>query len=176
VSATDPGVADRTVVAGTVTPWSVSKVTGLRANAFAAVVMLIVEFGLGIGVNLYSTLPRADHGKGVFPAFGRAVTGGPVVLSLHALLGTLLLVAGVSVVVRAALIRRGPLTAVAGVALLAILVAWVSGTRFVGQMGNGVSLGMALATGVALLCYVMILFVVPSPGRPPNSPGREAAD
>jgi hypothetical protein len=172
VSTTDRSVAPPTAAAG-----SSSKAIGLRANCFAGVVMLIVEFGLGIGVNLYSSLPRADHGRSAFPAFGRAVTGGPVVLTLHALLGTLLLVAGVSVVVRAALIRRAPLTAVAGVALLAILAAWVSGTRFVGHTGNGASLGMALATGVALLCYATILFVVPSsPGGPQDAPGREPAD
>ena len=127
--------------------------------------MLLVEFGLGMGVNLYATLPAADHGKGVFPAFGRAVTGGPVVLTLHALLGTLLLVAGVSVVVRAARIRRTPLTVLAGVALLAILAAWVSGTRFVGHVNNGAySLqGWRQARpAVALLCDVTILFLLSS--------------
>ena len=138
--------------------------------------MLLLEFGLGMGVNLYASLPAADHGKGVFPAFGRAVTGGPVVLTLHALLGTLLLGAGVSVLVRAARIRRGPLTALAGVALVAILLAWVSGTRFVGHGNNGASLGMAVATAVALLCYVTILLLVSSPPRPADAPGRESAN
>jgi hypothetical protein len=138
--------------------------------------MLLLEFGLGNGVNLYASLPAADHGKGVFPAFGRAVTGGPVVLTLHALLGTLLLGAGVSVLVRAARIRRGPLTALAGVALVAILLAWVSGTRFVGHGNIGASLGMAVATAVALLCYVTILFLVSSPPGPADAPGRESAN
>ena len=45
------------------------------------------------------------------------------------------------------------------VALLAILVAWLSGTRFVSDMSNAASLAMALATGVALLCYTTILFI-----------------
>jgi hypothetical protein len=138
--------------------------------------MLLLEFGLGMGVNLYASLPAADHGKGVFPAFGRAVTGGPVVLTLHALLGTLLLGAGVSVLVRAARIRRGPLTALAGVALVAILLAWVSGTRFVGHGNNGASLGMAVATAVALLCYVTILLLVSSPPGPVDAPERESAN
>lgn len=137
-----------------------AKIIGLRANAFAAVVMLLVEYALGVGVNLYATLPSSDHGKGLLPAFLGAVTGGPVLLTIHALLGTLLLATGITAVVRATLVRRTWLIAVASVALLSIVVAWVTGTRFVGDAGNGVSLVMGLAAGVALLSYATILFAV----------------
>jgi hypothetical protein len=77
---------------------------------------------------------------------------------LHALLGTLLIVTGISATVRAGLSRQAPLVAIATVALLAIIAAWLSGARFVGDMRNGPSLVMALATGVAILCYATILF------------------
>jgi hypothetical protein len=136
-----------------------TRINGLRTNSFAAVVMLLVEFGLGLGINLYANLPAADHGKGLFAAFGRAVTGGPIVLTLHAVLGTLLLITGISAVVRATLARRTPLIALAGVALLAILAAWASGAKFVGDLNDGRSLTMGLATGLALLCYTTILFI-----------------
>ncbi len=139
----------------------VKRITGLRANSFAATVMLLIEFGLGVGVNLYAEVPASDHGKGLVAAFGASVTGGPLVLILHALLGTLLIVTGVSVVVRASLARQLTLVAIATIALSAILLAWVSGGRFVGDMGNGASLVMALATGVAVLCYATILFITP---------------
>ena len=33
------------------------------------------------------------------------------------------------------------------------------GARFIGDAANGASFGMAIATAVALLCYVIILFV-----------------
>jgi hypothetical protein len=159
VSSTDQEVA---AIAAT-------RINTLRANSFAAVVMLLVELGLGLGVNLYANLPTSDHGKGLFAAFGRAVTGGPLVLTLHAVLGTLLLITGISAVVRASLTGRTPLITAAGVALLAILAAWASGARFVGDMGNAPSLTMGLATGLALLCYATILFIAPrtpSPGSP----------
>jgi hypothetical protein len=133
-------------------------IAGLRANSLAALVMLVIEFALGVVVNLYATLPAADAGKTLFSAFGAAVTDGPVALTLHALLGTLLLITGISAVVRAALLRGGVLITITGVALLAILLAWLSGTRFVGDSGNGESLIMALATGVAIICYATILF------------------
>jgi hypothetical protein len=131
---------------------------GLRANSLAATVMLVIEFALGVVVNLYAKLPPSDAGKTLFSAFGAAVTDGPVALTLHALLGTLLLIAGISAVVRASLLRRAVLIAVTGVAVLAILLAWLSGTRFIGDSGDGESLVMALATGVAIICYAAILF------------------
>ena len=143
-----------------------ARLNGLRANSFAAIVMVLVELGLGVGVNLFATLPSTDHGKAPFSAFGRAVTGGPVVLAVHAVLGTVLLITGVSAVVRAVLARRPAVIAMAGVALLGIIVAWLSGARFVADMARGASLAMAVATAVSIACYALVLFVVParSPG------------
>jgi hypothetical protein len=45
------------------------------------------------------------------------------------------------------------------VALIVILVVWFSGTKFVSDAANGASLGIALATGVAILRYATILFI-----------------
>jgi uncharacterized membrane protein (UPF0182 family) len=141
-------------------------IRGLRANCLAGLVMLLVEFGLGTWTNLYATVPPSDQGKATFAAFADAVAHGPVGLALHALLGTLLIVTAVSVVVRAALIRRVPVIVVGCIALLAIVTAWVSGAKFVGAAANGASFGMALAGGVAILGYATILFLaVPVPGR-----------
>jgi hypothetical protein len=57
------------------------KIRGLRINSFAAVVMLMIEFGLGIGVNLYASLPASGNGKGVLGAFLSAITDGPIALN-----------------------------------------------------------------------------------------------
>jgi hypothetical protein len=145
-------------------PGIATKVSGLRANCLAAVVMLLIEFVLGIWVNLYAQLPSSDSGHGPLSAFGRAVADGPVMLGIHALLGTLLLITAIAAVVRAALARRAAWIAVAAVALLAIAVAWFSGTRFVGHPASGASFSMAVATAVALLGYVVILFMTASAG------------
>lgn len=142
-------------------PQNTKALDGLRANSFAAIVMLLLEFGLGVGVNLYATLPTPDHGKALLPAFGGAVSGGPVVLAIHALLGTILLITGVSAVVRVSLLRRRALIVIAGASLLGIVVAWISGARFVGTMTNGASMAMAVANAVSILCYSLILFIVP---------------
>lgn len=132
---------------------------GLRINSFSAAVMLLIEYGLGIWVNLYAQIPATDHGKGTFAAFGAAVAHGPVGLALHALLGTLLLVTAIALIVRAALARKAAATVIGAVAFLAVAAAWLSGARFVGDAAGGASFGMAIATGVALLSYVIILFV-----------------
>ena len=68
------------------------KISNLRVNSFAALVILLIEIGVGIGVNLFATLPTDDAGKSLFAAFGTAVTNGPLVLTLHALLGTIILI------------------------------------------------------------------------------------
>lgn len=132
---------------------------GLRINSFAAVVMLVTEYGLGIWVNIYAHLPAADHGKGTFAAFASAVANGPVVLALHAVLGTLLLISAISMVVRAAGVRSPALIVIGAVALLAIIAAWFSGARFVGHGGNSASFSMAIATAVAIAGYVTVLFI-----------------
>ena len=144
------------------------RASGLRASAFAAVVMLIIEYCLGIWVNLYARLPASDHGKGVFAAFGGAVADGPVALAVHAVLGTLLLVTAISVVARAAIARKNASTVIGTIALLAVAAAWLSGARFAGDTSNSASFGMAAATAVALLGYVTILFL---PGQA-GGPGR----
>jgi hypothetical protein len=150
------------------------RVRGLRANALAGLVMLLVEYGLGMWTNVYAKLPAADQGKATFAAFGDAVAHGPVGLALHALLGTLLIVTAVSVVVRASLVRRAALIVLGCVALLATLAAWLSGAKFVGDGANGASFAMALATGFAILGYVMILFIaVPTPDRSRPRPATD---
>lgn len=133
--------------------------SGLRINAFSAAVMLLIEYGLGIWVNLYAQIPARDHGKGTLAAFGAAVADGPVALAVHAVLGTLLLVTAIALIVRAARARKAATTVIGATAFLAVVAAWVSGTRFVGDAANGASFGMAITTGVALLSYVIILFV-----------------
>ncbi len=46
-----------------------ARMTGLRANSFAAIVILLTEYGLGVWVSLYGHLPASDHGASI--AMGR---------------------------------------------------------------------------------------------------------
>jgi hypothetical protein len=150
------------------------RITGLRANALAAVVMLLIQYCLGISVNLYSTLPASDHGQALLPGFTSAVGDGPLLLSLHALLGTLLLITASAALVRSVRLGETPPIALTAVALLAIIVAWLAGSTFVGHMKNGTSLTMALGTAAAILCYGLVIFLVRSSPRPPSGASEES--
>ncbi len=136
------------------------RIRGLRGNSLGISLMLIAEYGLGIGVNLYVRVPAADRGNGLASAVGRALTSQPVLLAMHAGLGLLLLVAAVSVLTRA--FRAGHRFAIAAsvTGMLAIAGAAVSGASFISDSKAGASMAMAVLTGIALVCYLGNLFAV----------------
>jgi hypothetical protein len=128
----------------------------LRGASMGAAVMLVIQFGLGVGVNLYVTLPAAGRGG---RSVGDAFSSGAL-LALHAAFGLLLVLTAVSLLVRAIAARHRPVIVTSAVGLLAIIAAAASGASFVNDSANGASLGMALATGVAMLCYLASLFIL----------------
>ncbi|MBJ7608413.1 MAG: hypothetical protein JF887_03135 [Candidatus Dormibacteraeota bacterium] len=138
------------------------RIAGLRTNAFAALVMLLIQLVLGMWVNLFATIPSADGGTGFLSAFFRAISNGPVGLSVHAILGALPLVSATAAVVRAVVLHRGVLIGIASLALLAIAIAFVTGDRYVATSNASASWVMALCTAVPLFCYALILFTVAS--------------
>lgn len=137
------------------------KASNFRVNSFATLVMLLLEIGIGMGVNLLTALPAHDTGKSLFAAYGSAVTNGPLILTIHALLGTLIAISGATALVRAIKLRSMVPIVISGIALLAILAAWLSGSAFVGAQANGASLAMAMASVIATFCYALILFIRP---------------
>jgi hypothetical protein len=129
-------------------PAATGRLATLRGNCMGAAVLLIVQFGLGIGLNLYVTLPA---GKSFFATvFSSAVLAG------HAIVALALLGAAISALVRAIRARRAVAFTSAGLA--AILVAAGAGVSFAGHQGNGASLTMALATAAAMFCYLAAIF------------------
>jgi hypothetical protein len=133
------------------------RVSGLRRASFAAFLMLVVQFALGIYVNLYVTVPSADHGHGL----GQAITNGPAGLTVHIVLGLLLILAALGFLVQAILSRKPALIAAAVLGLLAMIGAAASGSTFTGSGGNSASMAMAALAAVGLLCYGTSLFLLP---------------
>ena len=138
----------------------------LRRITLGMAIGLLVQYGLGIAVNLYVTVPARDHGGGALAAIGRAFANGPAGLAIHAGLGLLLIVGAIQLVVRSVVARHRPLIWLSSISLLAILGAASSGAAFVNAGGNGPSLGMAMLTGVALLCMTIGLYVLGGAPRP----------
>lgn len=153
------------------TGWQARRRSALRKNSAEICVMLLVQYGLGMGVNLYAQVPAGDRGAGLAGALGRALTSQPTVLAVHAVVGLLMLVAGISVLTRAILARHRRAIAASAAGLAAITAATVSGAAFVSNGQVGASMSMAVLTGVALLCYLANLLMsgppaTISPGRP----------
>ena len=127
---------------------------GLRQASLAIVIVLIVQFALGISVNLYVTLPAAGH-----PGHASWFGNGPL-LALHAALGMFLVLAAVFVLVRAVMARNRTLIATSAAGLVAIFLAFFFGSNYTDKLTNGYSLGMAIAFAAALACYVIGLYAV----------------
>lgn len=121
--------------------------------------MLVVEYGFGMWVNLYARLPRAGH-AGLAGGAANVVVNGPAGLSAHIVLGVIIFLAAISVVVRAALVRRALPIVLAAVGLAAVLVSAGGGSLFLGTGASNASFVMALGAGLAIVCYAVILFAV----------------
>jgi hypothetical protein len=146
-------------------PAAVAAAPGLarvRRGSLAALVLVVLEFGIGMYVNLYAIVPRADHGRSV----GSAIANGPAVLSVHAVIGLLLGVAALGVLVQSALARHAGAIAASTLGLFAVAFASLAGTGFTSSGNTADSMSMSVMTGVALLCYAANLYWLrPGAGR-----------
>src|SRR5262252_5951185 len=125
-----------------------------RRTALGMGIAVVVQYALGIWVNLYVTVPARDQGGGFLTAIGRALANGPVALGIHAGLGLLLVLGSISLVVRSVLSGNRALIVLSAVFLLALL-----GASFVNSGRDGASASMAMLTGVALICSLISLYV-----------------
>jgi hypothetical protein len=126
----------------------------LRRSNFGLLIMLIVQFVLGMIYNLYGTAPTSTKSIGLFSSPD---------LALHVVLGILLFLAAVGQLVQAIRARHSLSLWLSAVGLLSIIGAGFAGLGFTGSGANGASLGMSLAFAVALACYVVLAFALPSP-------------
>lgn len=132
----------------------------MRRASLGSLLALLIEYGLGIGVNLFVNVPDADKNKGVGAAFGKAFSNGPAALAAHAGIGLLLIVNVIVVLVLALRTRIVPVVVSAIVGFLCVIGAAFSGASFVDKGDNSASMAMAMLTGVALACYAINLYVL----------------
>ena len=129
----------------------------IRMASFGALTMLFLQFVLGAAYSLYGTAPTAKKSVGLFSS---------PLLAIHVILGILLLIAAAMLVFRVVQARAGAAQLVTSIAgLVAILGAAGAGSSFAQDGANGASLGMAIATAVAMLCYTVNLVILPGKQR-----------
>jgi hypothetical protein len=131
-----------------------SRQAGLRRASLAILIVLIVQFALGISVNLYVTLPTAGH-PGHSSWFGNGA-----LLALHVTLGMILVLSAVFVLVRAIMARNVTLIVTSAAGFVSIGLAFFFGASFTDKLTNGYSLGMAISFAAALACYAIGLYAL----------------
>jgi hypothetical protein len=122
------------------------------------VVLLLIQYVLGIGYSLYGTAPTAAKPIKPFAS---------PLIAAHVILGTLLIVIAIYLVVAA---FRASMRIAAGasiIGLASLIAAWVSGSAFSEKGTDGYSMAMGVLTAVAILCYMTMV-------RAPGWPGRAA--
>jgi heme A synthase len=139
---------------------------GLRHTSFGAIVLLIVQAGIGMAVNLYVIVPAHHEGAdpsnffgGSIKSVGWAISHDAIILAIHAVLGLLLVIFVVEVAYRATKHTRGLVTTWAILAGLFVIGAGFKGASFLDFNKAISSLLMALLTFAAIVCYCAILFL-----------------
>jgi hypothetical protein len=145
--------------------------TTIRRASLAVLAILVVEYGIGVYVSLYATVPSTDHGAGIATAIAR----GPAALSTHAVLGLLLSLGSVAVLVQAIRTRRPAVIVASALGLFAVAVAAATGASFTSTGEAADSMAMAVMTGVALLCYAANLYLLPRPASTAQASAARAS-
>jgi hypothetical protein len=140
---------------------AVAATARVRRASLVVIVLLLAEYGMGMYVNLYVTVPRADHGASV----PTAISNGPAVLSAHAVIGLLLGLSALAVLVLSVTARKIGVMIASAAGLLALAIASAAGTSFTSTGQAAESMAMSVMFGVAMLCYAVNLYLMPPQGR-----------
>jgi hypothetical protein len=142
----------------------------LRIRALIAVFLVVIQSGLGVVVNLYDTLPKQHSGanpsnyfSGSYHSVMWAISSSFPALVIHSVLGLLLVVMAISVAVHASLVHQRRVTTIAVLGGLFVSGAAFNGASFLDFAGKNISsLLMALLALGALVCYVLIVYLLPT--------------
>lgn len=130
-----------------------SQAKSAAALSLRLLIAILIQYGLGIGYNLYGTAPTANKKVEFFSS---------PLLALHVILGTLLVITGIIMVVQSVRSKVRPSVILSSITLACILGAWASGDEFVQKGQAGLSMSMAMLAGVAMLCSAINIWVLSS--------------
>jgi hypothetical protein len=138
-----------------------------RTGFLAALIMLIVQFLLGTGVNLFVMVPLNHPGanppeyfSGVVRSITWAILHGPILLVLHAVLGLILVLSGFGLLFRAIRARRKGLIWTTAIGAVAILGAGFNGGSYLNYHQDFSSMIMASFSAIAVMAYAVGLYLL----------------
>jgi hypothetical protein len=155
-------------------------VRGLQRQIFAAVLLILVQSGLGMYVDLFVTIPGGHPGanpsnylNGSSRSLLWSVEHGGATLAVHAVLGVLLGVMVIGIVARAIRSPRQSVWLWSIFGAVMVIGAGFNGASFLDYDKDASSLIMALLAFGAAACFVVALFLVSNPGYAVESVKQE---
>jgi hypothetical protein len=138
----------------------------LRINFLAALVMLIIQFLLGMAVNLFVKIPTDHPGSnppeyfsGVAQSVTWAILHGNILLAIHAAFGLGLVIAALGALVQAIGNRRRGIIVSAVVGFIGVLGAGFNGGRYLNYHQDFSSMIMATGFAIAVVAYSVGLYL-----------------
>jgi hypothetical protein len=155
----------------------------LPLGALAMLLLLLVQFLVGMFVNLFVGIPPSHPGasdhlvRGAVLGVAWAVAGGGPALAFHTAIGFLLTIGAVALLAVAILSgRRRAVVATTAVGLLGVLGAGLNGIGFLNYGADKATYLMSVGFSVAVAAYVAALFFAGQPAfRRLVGAGRQAA-
>ncbi|HEV2027614.1 MAG TPA: hypothetical protein VGS16_03670 [Candidatus Dormibacteraeota bacterium] len=145
----------------------------MRDQFLGSVVILIIQFLLGMAVNLFVTIPRDHPGAnppeyftGVAQSVTWAILHGHVLLILHASLGLILVLNSAVLLVGAIRMRARNLITVTAFGAFGVLAAGFNRGSYLNYHEDFSSMIMASLFAVAVVAYGVGLYVM---GRPASA-------
>ena len=141
----------------------------LRRIVLGAMVLILVQAGIGMYVNLYVTIPLKHPGAnppfsnylgGSMHSLAWALSHGQRQLVVHAVLGLALVVVVIGVAFYAIRLRSWAIGILSVVGGLMVVLAGFKGMSFVDFQNNSSSIFMALLAFGSLACYAAILYLL----------------
>lgn len=138
-----------------------------RTGFLSALMALIVQFLLGMAVNLFVKVPLSHPGanppeyfSGVVQSVTWAVLHGPALLVLHAVFGLILVASGFGLLGSAIRSRRKGLIWTTAIGAVAILGAGFNGGSYLNYHEDFSSMIMASFFAAAVIVYVAGLYMI----------------
>jgi hypothetical protein len=148
----------------------------LRNQFLGTLVFLIVQFLLGMAVNLFVTIPTNHPGanppeyfSGVVQSVTWAILHGHILLILHASLGLLLVLNAIGLLAASIRERSKDLIWVSSLGLFGVLAAGFNGGSFLNYNQDFSSMIMASFFAWAVIAYAVGIFLTGRPGSAPAS-------
>ncbi len=159
---------DRGTAPGSRTRRRIEPIERVRTGYFVLLIVLLVQFVLGMAVNLFVTIPKDHPGanppeyfSGVAQSVTWALLHGSPLLVLHAALGLLLAIFSVNLLVQGIQSRSRRLLLPAIFGAIGVIVAGLNGGSFLNYNEDFSSMIMAVAFAVAVVSYLAGLYLSP---------------